>query len=96
MSLKQKPRLKKIGSEEEVESINYYSLGKIISAVEKETPETDYVYRLDVSRPGNNEAEYRFCFSKFQLMKYFVSKLSKANFRKQRMKIDHMDDPVGQ
>ena len=77
-----------IKSEEDIRRINYYNLCKVLSKYESGPNNSTYLYEIDVSRSNNRRGIYKFRFFDYKLMKYFISKLSKANFKKERMRID--------
>ena len=84
-----KPKLIEVKTEEDIDRINYYSLNKVIYKKEANLADSKYLYALEVSRSNNREGLFKFIFYDFKLMKYFISKLSKANFKRERMKIDY-------
>ena len=77
-----------IKSEEDIRKINYYNFNKVLSKYETGPDNSTYLYELDVSRSNNRRGIYKFRFFDFKLMKYFISKLSKANFKRERMRIN--------
>ena len=82
-----KVKLIEIKSEDVLKKFNFYKLGRVIS--KKEFPNFDhgYLFELDITSSVINNRLYKIRFCDLKLMKFFISKLSKANFKRKRMEL---------
>ena len=74
-----------IKSEEDIKKFNYYKLGKVISKKEFTKLENGYLFEVTISSSVITDRIYKIRFCDLKLMKFFISKLSKANFKRKRM-----------
>ena len=78
--------VKEIKTEEEIRKINYYLLGKIVSRTRHLSDENAWT-DIEVESYNKNKMLRKFRFFDKRLLKYFVTKLKQANFRRKRMEI---------
>ncbi len=77
-----------ISTEEEIRNINYYKLGKVRS-FSNLLPENNEWIEIDVDYHGRKDIPQKFRFRDMKLLRYFVTKLSQANFKRAGMKIKY-------
>ena len=82
-------KLKEIKDEDDIRRINYYLLGKIVSRHYPFPEENPGLIDLEVTRTGNSKDPFLFRFYDNKLVQYFITKLSQANFKRERMKIKY-------
>ncbi len=80
-------KLFEIKSEEEINKFNYYKLGQVKSKKEFPKVENGFLFELIISSSITKNRLYKIRFYNEKLMKFFISKLSKANFKRKRLKI---------
>ena len=78
--------VKEIKTEEEIRKINYYVLGKIVSRTSHISDENVWT-DIEVEPFNKNKMPRKFRFFDKRLLKYFVTKLKQANFRRKHMEI---------
>ena len=80
--------VKIISTEDQIRQVNYFILGKVLK-MENHQSENNIWTDLEIEHQGKNKNSVKFRFNDYKLLKYFVTKLSQANFKKVGIKIKY-------
>ena len=79
-----------IKTEEDIKRQNYNNFGKIVSSLKLTSSRSEYIFDIILKYRSKTKKTVKLRFKDFKMVKYFISKHSKVNFRNKNMNLKNI------